>query len=212
MAAKRIASGAALAGLAIIALLGHAWTRAADALAAEMPPRIFLPDVPGWHRVDYAPRVWWEPRAGGADHRLLGRYADAEGREVDVFLALSASQREGSEAGGFGEGGLPSEGAWAWLSPGPAVDGASSARLLAQGRIERLTETSFRTGGLTTGSNAQLKLANMRDRMLLRAQPTILLILSAEEHRGKPAADAIARFRRATGPLDQWMDRVAAVR
>jgi exosortase A len=204
--------GAALAALAVIVLASLAWARAAEALSAEIPGQIFLPDVPGWHRVDYAPRVWWEPRARGADHRLLGRYADSEGRDVDVFLALYASQHEGREAGGSGEGALPPDSAWAWQSPGPAVDHARSDRLLAEGRIERLAETTYRTGDLMTGSNARLKLAAMGDRLLLRARPTTVLILSAEARPGKPAADAIARFRRAAGPLDRWKDRIAGLR
>lgn len=207
----RIGAGAALLGLAAIALAAQGWTRAADALSAELPRQIFLPEVPGWRRVDYAPGVWWEPRAGGADHRLLGRYADAEGREVDVFLAVYASQQDGREAGGFGEGAMPAGGDWAWLSPGPAAAGASGDRLLAQGRIPRLAATSYRTGDLVTGSNAVLKLATMRDRMLLRARPTMLLILSAEERKGTNAADSIHRFRKAAGPLDLWMDRAAGL-
>jgi hypothetical protein len=52
----------------------------------------------------------------------------------------------------------------------------------------------------------------MGDRLLLRARPTTVLILSAEERQGKPAAEAIGRFREAAGPLDQWMDRIAGVR
>jgi EpsI family protein len=208
----RISAAAALGGLAAIVLASLIWTRAADRLSAEIPAQIFLPEVVGWQRIDYAPRVWWEPHATGADHRLLGRYADREGREVDVFLALYASQHEGREAGGSGEGALPRGGAWAWQSPGPAVDEASSDRLLAAGRIERLAETTYRLGALTTGNNARLKLATMGDRLLLRARPTTVLILSAEERQGKPAAEAIGRFREAAGPLDQWMDRIAGVR
>jgi len=212
LAALRIGAGAALAGLALIAGAGQGWTRAADALSAQLPQQIFLRDVPGWHRVDYTPSVWWEPRASGAEHRLLGRYADDEGREVDVFLAIYASQQDGREAGGFGEGAIPVDGAWAWLSPGPAGNRASGDRLLAEGRVARLAETSYRTGDLVTGSNAVLKLATMRDRMLLRARPTMLLILSAEERKGADAADSIARFRKAAGPLDLWMDRIAGLR
>lgn len=212
LAALRIKGGYALAGLLAIVAMGQGWARAADALSAPLPAQIFLPEVPGWRRVDYAPAVWWEPRAGGADHRLLGRYADADGRQVDVFLAIYAAQRDGREAGGFGEGAMPAGGAWAWLSPGPAGEDASGQRLLANGTVARLAETSYRTGDLVTGSNAVLKLATMRDRMLLRARPTMLLILSAEESGDAAAGDAIARFREAAGPLGPWMDRIAGLR
>jgi EpsI family protein len=210
--AMRIGFVPLVAGITLIALGSQAWARAADSLAVEMPAQISLPEVPGWHRIDYAPRVWWEPHAEGADHRLLGRYADSQGHEVDVFLALYSSQGEGREAGGFGQGALPFEGPWSWKSPGPAIGEAKSDRLLAAGPTERLALTWYRTGDLLTGSNTRLKLANMRDRLLLRSRATTVLILSAEERKGEPAVKAIAEFRRAAGPLDQWMDRTAGLR
>jgi EpsI family protein len=201
----------AIAAMIVIAVGSLAWAREAEGLVAPMPRQIYLPEVSGWQRVDYAPAIWWEPRASGADHRLLGRYSDRDGREVDVFFALYSSQGEGREAGGFGQGALPDDGDWNWQSPGPAVDGGKSDRLFTRG-IERLALTWYRTGDLLTGSNVRLKLATMGDRLLLQRQATATLILSAEESAGKPAADAIVAFRRATGPLDQWMDRVAGVR
>ncbi|MBW8753322.1 MAG: EpsI family protein, partial [Sphingomonadales bacterium] len=185
---------------------------AADALSAPLPHAIALPEVPGWHRVAYAPSVGWNPRAEGAEHRLLGRYADVQGREVDVFLAVYGSQGEGREAGGFGEGALPPGGTWAWQSPGPALNGAKSDRLLAEGRVARLAYTWYRIGDLTTGSNARLKLAAMADRLLLRERATTMLILSAEDREGNPAQGAMAAFLRAIGPRDRWMDRTAGVR
>jgi hypothetical protein len=54
-----------------------------------------------------------------------------------------------------------------------------------------------------------LKLWNIADRLLLRARPTATLILSSEDHASAPAASALAAFVDATGPLDQWIDRVA---
>ena len=208
----RIGTAAALLGLIAILLAGQAWTRVADALSAPLPRAIALPQVPGWHRVAYAPRVGWEPLAQGADHRLLGRYADAQGREVDVFVAVYGSQGEGREAGGFGQGALPPGGTWAWQSPGPALYGARSDRLLSEGRVARLAYSWYRIGDLTTGSNARLKLAAMADRLLLRPRPTTMLILSAEDRDGQPAQPAMDAFLRAIGPTDRWMDRMAGVR
>lgn len=208
----QIGNAKALVGLLAIVLAGQAWARAADSMSAPLPREIVLPQVPGWRRVPHAPHVAWEPLAQGADHRLLGSYADGDGRQVDVFVAVYGSQGEGREAGGFGQGALPSGGTWAWQSPGPAADGAKSDRLLAEGRVARLAYTWYRIGDLTTGSNARLKLAAMADRLLLRPRPTTLLILSAEDHEGKPAQPAMDAFLRAIGPTDRWMDRTAGVR
>ena len=210
--AMRIGAAPALAMLAGLTLGAMAWASAAEGLAARLPRQIELPEVPGWHRTDYAPRDWWEPRAGGADHRLLGRYADARGRRVDVFIALYSGQGRGRKAAGFGEGALRPDSGWAWQSPGPAIAWGKSDRLLGPTRTARLAYTAYRTGDVLTGSAARLSLANMQDRLALQARPTMLLILSAEEQPGQPAAQSLAAFAQSTGPIGAWMDRLAAVR
>jgi exosortase A len=192
-----------------LVLVTSVWFVRASSLAADVSQPVRFPEVPGWEQARYDPPLWWEPRASGADHRLLGRYRDNAGHEVDVFFALYSAQGEGREAGGFGQGALVPESDWRWLEPGPAIEGAKSDWLFAQGRVERLAVTSYRTGDLLTGSNARLKLANMRDRLLMRAEPTMTLILSAEEREGHPAADSIEAFRQATGPSGAWMDGIA---
>lgn len=209
----RIAPVAALLLMAALAMGARGWALAAENLSAPLPPRIDLPAVPGWTRVDYKPRQWWEPRATGADHRLLGRYADASGRHVDVFFALYAAQREGAEPSGFGEGALRPDSGWSWQSSGRATPGADVERLLSDSGVGRLAETRFRIGGVTTGSAVRLKLATMADRLLLRERPVAMLILSAEEGPRQPdPGSALATFRTATGPIDTWMDRVAGLR
>lgn len=212
LAAWRMGQGGVLAIAAALVLAGQGWAQAADRLEARLPPRIALPAVPGWHRVDYQPALWWEPRARGAEHRLLGRYQDDRGHTVDVFVALYSGQSEGREAGGFGEGALVPDSGWAWQGEGPAEPQARSERLLGHGQVERLAITYYRTGTLLTGSNMRLKLANIADRLLLRARPTMVLILSAEAAPGAPAEARIAAFRSATGPVAPWMDRIAAER
>lgn len=206
---RSVTPAAALATLAGLAIMVTAWASAADRLRAPLPVRISLPDVPGWQQVAYTPQVWWEPRANGAERRLLGRYRHAEGHQVDVFLAVYASQDEGKEAGGFGEGALTPGTSWAWISPGPEIAEAKTDRLLGTGRQGRLAQTSYRTGSVLTGSNLRLKLANIGDRIRLRAPPTMLLVLSSEE----PHAEASLRaFRASAGPLGPWMDRIAGLR
>ncbi len=208
----RIASLLALLGVAALVLGGQGWARAADALSAPMPRQIALPGVPGWTRVDYKPAAWWEPRAAGSQHHLLGSYADAAGDRVDVFYALYAAQGEGSEAGGFGQGALRPDSEWAWQSDGPPAPPAKSERLLARGQIERIAQTYYRSGPMFGGSNARLKAQNIADRLLLRARPTAMLILSVEQQPGRDPAAALDRFRQSTGDLALWMDRVAQLR
>jgi exosortase A len=210
LAGLRSGRQAALAGIAAIALGAAAWSAAADRLEAAVPARIALPEVPGWRRVDYAPLAWWQPRHAGADHRLLGRYANAAGDMVDVSYALYSGQSEGREAGGFGQGALTPETDWAWAEPGPPLAGARVDRLAAPGPVLRVAATWYKTGALVTGSNARLKLANIADRLLLRRRATATLILSAEELPGHPAPLALERFVAATGAPGAWMDRVAA--
>ena len=195
----------ALGAVAAMVGLALAWVAAADRLVAPMPGRIALPEVAGWHRVDYAPRQWWAPRAGGADHRLLGRYADGRGHQVDVFYAFYAAQGPGRKAGGFGEGALPEGSGWAWAGRGVAVAEAKVDRLLAGGPTERIAQTTYKTGTVVTGSNLALKLANIEDRLLLRRRATMMLILSAEE---PGAGEGLAQFRAAIGPAEPWMERL----
>jgi len=205
------ARSALLAGILMVSG-SLVWASAADRLVAPLAAQIDLPAVPGWTRTDYKPKVWWEPRATGAEHRLLGRFRNPAGQEVDVFVAIYASQRDGKEAGGFGEGALRPETDWSWSQPGAPVPGAKVDRLLAQGRVGRLTETYYRTGNILTGSNTRLKLANIVDRFLLRERPTALLILSAEEGGVAAPEQVLANFRQSIGPVDQWMDRMAQLR
>jgi exosortase A len=212
MAQRRMADPLALLLCGALVLGAQGWARAAQAIAAPLPQQIFLPAVPGWQRVDYAPTVWWEPRAGGADHRLLGRFADADGRTVDVFLALYRNQKEGSEATGFGEGALPPDSAWAWASTAKPINGAKADRLIANGRTQRVTHTYYRNGALLTGSALKLKLATIGDRLRLRAEPTVLLIISTEPRPGEDPDQTLAAFRQSTGPVGAWIDRIVALR
>lgn len=200
-----------LAILLLLAVASQSWARTANGMSAALPDQISLPDVPGWSRADYEPAIWWQPRADGAEHRLLGRYANQNGQHVDVFIALYSGQENGREAGGFGQGALTPETGWTWLSKGPDMARAKSDRLIAGGNVQRLALTWYRTGVVMAGSNIRLKLANMADRLFLNAEPTAMLILSAEEQPGKPAIASIRQFRKATGPLDEWMDRVAGL-
>lgn len=206
--AKAAAAPVMLAALAVLMLAGLGWARSADAMTASVPRQIDLPQVPGWTRASYQPLAAWEPRAEGADHRLLGRFVDAKGNRVDVFYALYGAQGDGREAGGFGQGALMPNSTWAWASPGPAIGGGKSDRLMSGGTLERYALTWYRTGSLLTGSNMRLKVANISDRLILRARPTAMLIISVEAAPGQDPVSAIQAFLAAIGDPGPWMDRI----
>ncbi len=202
----------ALGGILGLGLVFSLWAVLASGVEARVPEQISQHAVSGWELVDYAPKAQWEPRATGAEHRLLDRYRNGAGQEVDVFIAVYSGQGDGREASAFGEGALTPDTAWRWLEPGISNAGARADYLLAFGQVKRLSETSYRTGKLTTGSTARLKLATMQNRLLLRREPTILVILSAEQVEGRSAADSIAAFRKDIGDEGEWMDRIVGLR
>ena len=199
----------AIGGVLIVAL---GWTALAVGAIAALPAKIELPQVPSWHRVAYQPRYPWSPLFAGADHRLLGRYADAQGHVVDVAYALYAGQGEGRKADGFGQGAVPSGSRWAWSRPGPAIAGQPSVRIEAPGPTDRLALTWYRHGDLVITARPRLKLALLADRLLMHAQPTATLIVSAEEGRAMPADQSLAAFLGATGPAADLTAKIAGER
>ena len=206
--APRAALGA-VAGVLVVAL---GWTTLAASASAPLPARIELPQVPGWHRVAYAPRYPWTPPFAGADHRLLGRYADAQGHRVDVAFALYAGQGEGRKADGFGQGAVPLGSKWAWSRSGPSIAGQPSAQIEAPGPTDRLALTWYRHGDTATTTRARLKLAILADRLRLRARPTAVLIVSAEGGQAQPADQSLALFLNATGPVAGWTAKIVGER
>ena len=197
-----------LVALLALVLGARAWTAAAARMAAPLPARIALPAVPGWHRTAYAPRPWFEPRAAGAAHRLIGRYADAAGDAVDVFVALYAAQGPDAKADGTGEGAVRRESGWVRQGSGPGFADAFGDRLAAPGAPQRLAETSFANSGQVTGSRIALRLADFANKLLLRPRPTMLLVLSAEPAPQRSPFRQIAAFRAAIGPLGPWLGAI----
>ena len=201
----------ALALLVGLAVSVQAWAKAADALAAPLPHQITLPMVDGWQIVEHTPQLAWEPQAQGAEHRLMGRYENAEGQQVDVFYALYSSQGEGREAGGFGQGALTPGGRWSWQSPAARIANGRSEWLRGDNGQLRLAVTWYRSGNALTGSNVRLKITNMFDRIRLRAPATAMLILSAIDSENMSSTEAVRTFLDDAGPVDGWMDRIAEV-
>ena len=190
-----------------MAVLFGIWNVTAMQVQAAVPQQIALPTVSGWTRIPYDPATPWQPTATGAEHRLTGRYRNDDGHEVDVFVGYFAGSD--TDASAYGEGALDKGSDWRWLQPGAPVTNAVSDYLLIYGQHRRLVQTSYRTGGTLTGSALALKFANMRDRLLLQAEPTVMLILSSEMQGLGAAERAIADFRQTIGDEGEWLDRIA---
>ncbi len=200
-----------LAALAAVALAAVLWSSQARSVEAELPESIALPDIEGWERTSSQHAYPWEARASGADHRLVASYRDNQGRTVDVIYALYAAQEDGREAGAFGEGALPDGTEWRWLATAGAPLNGSGARLQALGTHQRVAYTWLRHGDWTGSSRLRLKLANMQDRLFAEPNPTIMLILSAEDTPTQDARETLSAFLQSTAPLPEWMDAVAGL-
>jgi exosortase A len=196
-----------------IALVFLAWGAAATMVVAKLPQGLHLPRIEGWQPIAADDGVPWTPLHGGSDQHVRMRFRNAAGDTVDVAFALYASQGSGHEAGGFGQGALPLGSSWAWVSPGYALGVAKSDVIQSpgpSGRELRLCATWYRSGGLLTGSNLALRLHAMVDHLLLRRQATAVVILSASDRFDRDPAAAIMAFMAATGPIDRWIDSMAA--
>ncbi|MGB3795898.1 MAG: exosortase A [Alteraurantiacibacter sp.] len=200
-----------LAALTATALAAVLWSSEARSVEAELPSEIAFPQINGWTRGAARHAHPWEAGAGGADHKLVANYRDSRGRAVDVVYALYAAQEEGREAGSFGEGALPGDGEWRRLSAADAPLDAAGDRLQALGTHQRVAYTWFRHGEWTGSSRLQLKLRNMQDRLGGQPEPTIMLIISAQDTASQDAQETLAAFLQSTAPLPEWMDAVAGL-
>ncbi|WP_294358879.1 exosortase A [uncultured Sphingomonas sp.] len=186
------------------------------ARAASLPARIGLPEVAGWHRVDLDPRAAWSAYHPGADHFLLGRYANAAGDAVDVSIAVYASQQEGRELVSYGTGVLREDDRWVRVADLPAIVGGRAVRIVADapsgtggGEVERVVATWYRVGDTVTGDDKQVKLATVKMRLFGAPQPGIALHLSAVTSPGHDARGVIERFIASLGEPGDAMLRIA---
>jgi exosortase A len=201
---------AGTAGAAVLlGLLALGWTAAVAADDAPLSNRMALPSVTGWERVTAEPD--WRPHFKGADHLLTGRYRDGRGRTVDLAIAFFARQAEGKELVGHSQGAIGPESPWAWTDDRAPPPGGRASRISAPGPVVREVVTFYRVGGVTTGSDARVKLETVKARLLGSEQRAVALLVSAKEERGRSARPAIDAFLRALGPVDRVADRAAGL-
>jgi len=198
---------AALAALALAAA-APLWSATAAAGAAPLPARVDLPELPGWRRVPLSTHAPWEPYYPGADHHLIGRYADAAGNRVDVGIAVFARQREGAELIAYGTG-AEGEDRWLRVADLPAIGGGTAMRIRAPGPVDRVVATWYELGGTVTASPAEVKLRTLKARLLGGDQRAAAVHLSVEVPGGGNPDAAIARFLQAA-PIDRLVAAVLA--
>ncbi|KQN36979.1 exosortase A [Sphingomonas sp. Leaf407] len=203
---RSLAAGAVLG----IAVAFAAWGHVIDTRAQPLPQRIDLPAVPGWQRVAITGEPW-VPHYPGADHFLIGRYGDGQGRQVDMAIAVYGSQGEGHELVGFGQGAIRENDRWVRVADTAPIAGGAALRMAAPGPVERETATWYRVGDVVTGDPDRVKLETLKVRLLGGPQRGVAILLSAQKDAHEPRA-AISAFLKAAGPVAAIADHAAGMR
>ena len=188
-----------------------AWSGAIAGRAQALPTRIALPEVPGWHRTSSSTRGAWSPNYPGADHFLLGRYADDEGNAVDLAVAVYGSQHEGKELVAFGVGPLREDDLWVRVADLPDLAGGSVMRVTAPGPVERQIASWYRVGDVVTHGGAMVKLETLKAKLLGGPQRAVAVHVSAEASLGRDPRAAMAKFVAALGSIARVADRSAGM-
>jgi len=193
---------AAMVGLVVAPLV---WSGAVAAAGVrDLPAQTALPEIPGWQRVPRAPGIPWQPHFAGADRIVLGHYRDAEGRNVDLAIALFARQSEGRELVGFGQGAAAPQGRWAWTADAAPPPDGRAERIASHG-LERQVVSFYRVGDIVTGSGVGVKLETLKVRLLGGPQRAVAVLVSSES---RPAIDD---FLGVLGPIAPLADRAAGL-
>ncbi|HYI49440.1 MAG TPA: exosortase A [Allosphingosinicella sp.] len=193
------------AALLLIAALPVAWSTLVTAAGARPAPAdIAMPDLPGWQRVPAGEGRAWQPHFAGADLVRLAHYRDGQGRAVDLAIIVFASQGEGRELVGFGQGAVAPDGGWAWTASAAAPPNGRAERIASHG-VEREVVSFYRVGDIVTGSGIGVKLETLKTRLFGGPQRAVAVLVSS---RSRPAIDD---FVGALGPIDRFADRAAGI-
>ena len=201
-------------GIAAVALaaLPLVWSAAIASAGTQQAPReVALPELPGWTQVARTRSRPWQPHFAGADMLRVARYRDAQGREVDLAIAVFARQAEGRELIGFGQGAIGPDSDWAWIAAGAAPAGGKLDRIATHG-VVREVATFYRVGDRLTGRELEAKIETVRVRLLGGPQRAVAVLVSAEAPaEGESPRPAIDAFLRALGDVSTLADRVAGL-
>ena len=147
----------------------------------------------------------WQPHFAGADLVRLAHYRDGQGRAVDLAIIVFASQSEGRELVGFGQGAVAPEGDWAWTANAAAPPNGRAERIASHG-VEREVVSFYRVGDIVTGSGIGVKLETLKTRLLGGPQRAVAILVSS---RSRARRSTISL--RALGPIDRLADRAAGL-
>ncbi|HEV7660734.1 MAG TPA: exosortase A [Allosphingosinicella sp.] len=191
--------------LLLVAALPVAWSALVTAAGARaVPAEIAMPELPGWQRVPQGTGRAWQPHFAGADRVRLAYYRDGQGRVVDLAIIVFASQSEGRELVGYGQGAVAPEGDWAWTANTAAPPDGRAERIASYG-VEREVVSFYRVGDIVTGSGIKVKLETLKVRLFGGPQRAVAILVSSSS---RPAIDDfVARL----GPIDRLADRVAGL-
>ncbi len=195
---------------ALLVLAPYMWSSVAKAGRAHFEGTLELPTLAGWQQVPYQPTHHWAPRFDGSDHKLLGRYRNANGQEVDLYIALFDYQDEGRELVGYGQGAVDRDSDWAWAADlAPPLDGKSE-RIKAPGPAIREVDSYYRVGGLTTGAPSQVKWQTLKTRLLGKEQRAVAILISGEFSGKQSPRPAINAFRQSIGEIGKFADQMTS--
>lgn len=195
----------------IIAGFSFGWSTYTAAKTSTTPDRIVLPQVQGWTTIAYKPKVHWTPRFVGGSHYLSGRYLNAAGQGVDMFVVVYDRQSEGRELVGFGQGSIDPDGFWSWTANTPAPPNGKAERIKTQGAAREVV-SFYRVNGVTSGSAARIKLATLQARLLAGNQQAVAILISSEQEGDQSPRPAIDAFVKSLGDIDKVADRFAGLR
>jgi len=181
--------------LAAAILLVGLWgglARATDISPESLAP----PRIEGWTLVETPQKPAWQPLGAEASKRLHAIYRNADGREVDLYLASYVGDADPTAGA---EGAVPPETPWRRVETVDAPAPMWGEDLLAFGSERRLAWTSYVARGNATADPLAFRLAGLGDRLLMRAQPRWLVILSTSRQGNDGGADILQRFKEDSG-------------
>ena len=202
-------------GLAVLTALPAVAIAARSAEGAQLPSRVYLPEVAGW-QLEMQPqsRPYW-PQFPGASHTVLARYSNANGAVVDLFAAVYDRQEQGRELLAVDAGAADPVNNWVWSADTAAYIAADSnakgERVSAPGPIRREVATLYRLRGVTTADTATVKWLSLQNRLLGGDQRVVAVLVSAEIAEGRDARADVQALLTALGPIGPMADKVSGL-